>query len=211
MKKLLNTVYLFFTALLLSSLSVSVFAASAAEELQKELDNFNTLTANFEQRVSDSEFRLIDQQKGKLFLKQPGKFKWQYTDQDQDIVSDGKTIFFVMRDLEQVIKKDFANAVSSVPSLVLVTDPSKLTELYAVEKLSGQSGVTRFELLPKSLDSNYESVTVSFLNGNLQGLRFTDVLGQTTEVILSGAQNNPKISNSEFKVKIPKGFDVIEG
>jgi len=116
-----------------------------------------------------------------------------------------------MRDLEQVIKKDFANAVSSVPSLVLVTDPSKLTELYAVEKLSGQSGVTRFELLPKSLDSNYESVTVSFLNGNLQGLRFTDVLGQTTEVILSGAQNNPKISNSEFKVKIPKGFDVIEG
>ena len=190
---------------------MSVFAASAAEELQKELDNFNTLTANFEQRVSDSEFRLIDQQKGKLFLKQPGKFKWQYTDQDQDIVSDGKTIFFVMRDLEQVIKKDFANAVSSVPSLVLVTDPSKLTELYAVEKLSGQSGVTRFELLPKSLDSNYESVTVSFLNGNLQGLRFTDVLGQTTEVILSGAQNNPKISNSEFKVKIPKDFDVIEG
>lgn len=211
MKRLLNTVYLFFAALLLSSLSMSVFAASAAEELQKELDNFNTLTANFEQRVSDSEFRLIDQQKGKLFLKQPGKFKWQYTDQDQDIVSDGKTIFFVMRDLEQVIKKDFANAVSSVPSLVLVTDPSKLTELYAVEKLSGQSGVTRFELLPKSLDSNYESVTVSFLNGNLQGLRFTDVLGQTTEVILSGAQNNPKISNSEFKVKIPKGFDVIEG
>ena len=211
MKRLLNTVYLFFAALLLSSLSMSVFAASAAEELQKELDNFNTLTANFEQRVSDSEFRLIDQQKGKLFLKQPGKFKWQYTDQDQDIVSDGKTIFFVMRDLEQVIKKDFANAVSSVPSLVLVTDPSKLTELYAVEKLSGQSGVTRFELLPKSLDSNYESVTVSFLNGNLQGLRFTDVLGQTTEVILSGAQNNPKISNSEFKVKIPTGFDVIEG
>lgn len=211
MKRLLNTVYLFFAALLLSSLSMSVFAASAAEELQKELDNFNTLTANFEQRVSDSEFRLIDQQKGKLFLKQPGKFKWQYTDQDQDIVSDGKTIFFVMRDLEQVIKKDFANAVSSVPSLVLVTDPSKLTELYAVEKLSGQSGVTRFELLPKSLDSNYESVTVSFLNGNLQGLRFTDVLGQTTEVILSGAQNNPKISNSEFKVKIPKDFDVIEG
>jgi len=66
MKKLLNTVYLFFTALLLSSLSVSVFAASAAEELQKELDNFNTLTANFEQRVSDSEFRLIDQQNARL-------------------------------------------------------------------------------------------------------------------------------------------------
>ena len=208
MKSLLNFVYLVCASLLFSAYA---FAQSDAEELQQQLGNFNTLIANFEQRVSDQNFKLVDVQKGKLFLKQPGKFKWQYADQDQDIVSDGKTIFFVMRDLEQVIKKDFANAITTVPSLILVTDSSKLTELFAIKKLSSQGGITRFQLLPKSLDSNYESVEVSFLNGKLLGLRLVDVLSQTTEIILSETQNNPKISRSEFKVKIPQGYDVIEG
>ena len=208
MKSLLIYTYVLCVSLVLST---QAFARVAAEELQQQLDNFDSLIASFEQRVSDQNFKLIDVQKGKFFLKQPGKFKWQYADQDQDIVSDGKTIFFVMRDLEQVIKKDFANAIATVPSLILVTDSSKLTELFAIEKLSSQGGVTRFQLLPKSLDSNYESVDVSFLNGKLLGLRLVDVLGQTTEVILSETQNNPKISRSEFKVKIPQGYDVIEG
>lgn len=208
MKSLLIYTYVLCVSLVLST---QAFARVAAEELQQQLDNFDSLIASFEQRVSDQNFKLIDVQKGKFFLKQPGKFKWQYADQDQDIVSDGKTIFFVMRDLEQVIKKDFANAIATVPSLILVTDSSKLTELFAIEKLASQGGVTRFQLLPKSLDSNYESVDVSFLNGKLLGLRLVDVLGQTTEVILSETQNNPKISRSEFKVKIPQGYDVIEG
>ena len=208
MKILLIYTYVLCVSLVLST---QAFARVAAEELQQQLDNFDSLIASFEQRVSDQNFKLIDVQKGKFFLKQPGKFKWQYADQDQDIVSDGKTIFFVMRDLEQVIKKDFANAIATVPSLILVTDSSKLTELFAIEKLASQGGVTRFQLLPKSLDSNYESVDVSFLNGKLLGLRLVDVLGQTTEVILSETQNNPKISRSEFKVKIPQGYDVIEG
>ena len=208
MKSLLIYTYVLCVSLVLST---QAFARVAAEELQQQLDNFDSLIASFEQRVSDQNFKLIDVQKGKFFLKQPGKFKWQYADQDQDIVSDGKTIIFVMRDLEQVIKKDFANAIATVPSLILVTDSSKLTELFAIEKLASQGGVTRFQLLPKSLDSNYESVDVSFLNGKLLGLRLVDVLGQTTEVILSETQNNPKISRSEFKVKIPQGYDVIEG
>ena len=208
MKSLLIYTYVLCVSLVLST---QAFARVAAEELQQQLYNFDSLIASFEQRVSDQNFKLIDVQKGKFFLKQPGKFKWQYADQDQDIVSDGKTIFFVMRDLEQVIKKDFANAIATVPSLILVTDSSKLTELFAIEKLASQGGVTRFQLLPKSLDSNYESVDVSFLNGKLLGLRLVDVLGQTTEVILSETQNNPKISRSEFKVKIPQGYDVIEG
>lgn len=192
-------------------LNSHAFAQTAVKELQQELQNFKTLTADFEQKVINQDLRLLDVQKGKFFLQRPGKFKWQYTDQDQDIVSDGKTIFFVMRDLEQVIKKDLSNAIKTVPSLILVTDVSKLVELFAIEKLPSQARVSRFQLLPKSLDSNYESVTVSFLNGKLLSLRLTDVLGQTTEVVLSDTKNNPKISRREFQVKIPKGFDVIEG
>ena len=184
---------------------------TAAQELQKELNSFNSLIANFEQRVISPDLRLIDVQSGQFFLKQPGKFKWKYAGDEQDIVADGKIIYFVMRDLEQVIKRDFSTAIQTVPSLILVTEPSKLSELFAIEKLPSKARATRFQLLPKTLDSNYESVTVSFLNGKLFSLRLIDVLGQTTEVVLSATKNNPDISSEEFKVNIPKGYDVIQG
>ena len=86
-----------------------------------------------------------------------------------------------------------------------------MTELFAIQRLSSQARAERFELLPKTLDANYDSVIVSFLNDKLLGLRLVDVLGQTTEVIFSSTQNNPPISSDEFKVNIPEGFDVIQG
>ena len=204
---------LLFVSVLQFVISAQVHSASqsAAQELQKELNSFKSLTANFEQRVIGQDLKLIDVQRGKFFLKQPGKFKWKYDDGEQDIVSDGKIIYFVMRDLEQVIKRDFETAIQTVPSLILVTDSSKLSELFAIEKLPSKTRSTRFQLLPKSLDSNYESVSVSFLNGKLLSLRLVDILGQTTEVVLSSTKNNPSISNQEFRVTIPKGYDVIQG
>ena len=97
-------------------------SVNAAQQLQAQLDKFSTLTADFEQRVIDQDNQLIDVHTGRFFLKQPGFFKWEYADDEQDIVSDGEKIVFIMRDLEQVIERDFANALESVPSLILVTD-----------------------------------------------------------------------------------------
>lgn len=211
---LFNTVLfgvVLFSAALFGATAASAQQQTAAQELQQELESFKSLTADFEQRVINQDLKLIDLQTGKFFLQRPGLFKWQYSGGEQDIVSDGETIFFVMRDLEQVIKKDFDTAIQTVPSLILVTDSSKLSELFAIEKLAGQERVKRFQLLPKSLDSNYESVMVSFLNGKLLGLRLVDVLGQTTEVILSATKNNPEIPQAEFKAAIPADYDVIEG
>ena len=183
----------------------------ASTELQKELESFTTLKADFEQRVINQDNQLVDVLTGKFYLKRPGLFKWEYADDEQDIVSDGKTISFIMSDLEQVIERDFSTAIETVPSLILVTDSSKLTDLFAISKLPSQSSVNRFELLPKSLDSNYESVSVSFLNGKLLSLRLVDVLGQTTEVILSDTQINPPIADSEFRVSVPENYDVVQG
>ncbi len=183
----------------------------ASTELQKELESFTTLKADFEQRVINQDNQLVDVLTGKFYLKRPGLFKWEYADDEQDIVSDGKTISFIMSDLEQVIERDFSTAIETVPSLILVTDSSKLTDLFAISKLPSQSSVNLFELLPKSLDSNYESVSVSFLNGKLLSLRLVDVLGQTTEVILSDTQINPPIADSEFRVSVPENYDVVQG
>lgn len=187
-----------------------VFSQTAAEELQQQLESFTSLTADFEQRVISQDLKLVDMLTGRFFLQRPGKFKWEYADDQQDIVSDGNKIYFLMNDLEQVIERDFATALETVPSLILVTDASKLSALFAIEKnKSSRSDI--FNLLPKSLDSNYESVTVSFLNGKLLGLRLVDVLGQTTEIILTNVTNDPKIPNSEFEVVVPEGYDVIQG
>lgn len=206
----------------------NIWANDIVAELRVKLDVFESLSANFEQRVISQDLQLLDQLTGRFSLQRPGKFKWDYvgeldldekskaenSPQDEDrqqIVSDGENIYFLMYDLEQVIIRDFTTALNTVPSLVLVSDSSKLSELFEITKNHDQRGVSQYELKPKSIDSSYESLMVNFADDKLLGLRMIDGLGQTTEITFNSIVNNPELPSNEFEIDIPEGFDVIGG
>jgi len=129
----------------------------------------------------------------------------------QLIVSDGKKIYFQMNDLEQVIVRDLQVAIDSVPSLILVSDLSKLGELFAVSQSREAGNVDLFELKPLSPQSTYTSILLSFVDGDLIGLRIIDGLGQSTEVIIQSAIDYSELGESEFDFVMPKNFDIVEG
>lgn len=186
-------------------------AANPVAELKQRLAKLNNVAADFEQRVIGQRGELIEQTKGVLFLKSPGKFKWQYADDHQLIVSDGKQIQFLMNDLEQVIIRDFQEAAISVPSLVLVSDLSKLDELFTIRSIPNEFQETQFELMPKSESASYDSLLLTFVQNELASLRIIDGLGQITEINLQGQLRYRTIPESEFTVSIPSGFDVVKG
>ena len=197
-----------FTLLLLIFFQ-NVIANDVVSELREKLDAFKSLSADFEQRVISQDSQLLSQQNGRFYLLRPGKFKWSYAENDQEIVSDGQKIYFLIPDLEQIIIRDFNNALSTVPSLVLVSDSSKLDQLFDIKKKQSRQSLSQYELKPKSTDSSYDSLLVSFTNNQLLGLRMIDGLGQTTEIILNDVKNNPDLPEAEFQFDIPDGYDVI--
>jgi len=190
---------------------VEVSAASASGNLSSHLQKLKNVTAKFEQRVIGTDARLLEQSTGTLYLKKPGKFKWVYDDQQQLIVSDGSKIYFQMNDLEQVIVRDLQAAIASVPSLILVSDLSKLDELFSISQKKAAGNVDLFELKPKSPQSTYTSILLSFVDGDLIGLRIIDGLGQSTEVTMQSVIDYSALDPVEFEFSIPKNFDVVEG
>jgi len=156
--KTLSTLFasiLLFTFLSTAALAVSP-SVSAIDNLSSHLQKLKNVTAKFEQRVIDTSAQLLEQATGTLYLQKPGKFKWVYDDQQQLIVSDGKKIYFQMNDLEQVIVRDLQVAIDSVPSLILVSDLSKLGELFAVSQSREAGNVDLFELKPLSPQSSQQ-------------------------------------------------------
>jgi len=192
-------------------LSTTASAASASGNLSSHLQKLKNVTAKFEQRVIGTDSKLLEQSTGILYLKKPGKFKWVYDDQQQLIVSDGSKIYFQMNDLEQVIVRDLQVAIASVPSLILVSDLSKLDKLFSVSQNKAAGNVDLFELKPKLPQSTYSSILLSFVDGNLIGLRIIDGLGQSTEVTMQSAIDYSILDSSEFEFSIPKNFDIVEG
>jgi outer membrane lipoprotein carrier protein len=64
------------------------------DALQKKYSKMNSLAADFIQLYHGVDGRTI-REGGRLYLKKPGKARWEYTSPEKKVfVSDGKNIFF---------------------------------------------------------------------------------------------------------------------
>jgi len=207
MRYIVNTVAL---------LSIFLFSGAALSNadmtaLASNLQRIENVKANFEQRVIGQDAQLLEVSTGVLYLQKPGKFKWEYSNQEQLIVSDGEKIYFQMNDLEQVIERDFQQAIETVPSLVLVSDLSKLDALFDVDAKKSFGNVDIFYLTPKAAQSTYSSIVLSFMESNLLSLKIIDGIGQSTEVVMQSKLDYSELSSNEFNYSAPQGYDLIQG
>ena len=97
MKKLLT-----FCALFSLICSTTAFA-DAKSELQQRLSQINSLSSQFQQRVSDAEGKVVQQGEGTLQIKHPNLFKMEISSpQESEMVSDGKTLFITSKVLTSI-------------------------------------------------------------------------------------------------------------
>ncbi len=207
-----NMIRVIFSALVVASImnfSAAAKAQSASDKLQNVLSKLSAMQADFSQRVISVDKQLLDETSGRFFLSRPGKFKWDYADDGQKIISDGKKIYFYNPDLEQVIVRSLKNATAQVPSLILVANDARLDELFAVKILPTSVGLQWYSLTPKSEEATYQQMKLGFVGGELSSINIVDGLGQTTQLQLSAVQTRKSIASKEFAFEIPEGADVI--
>ena len=115
--------------------------SSAPTPLDRYLKNLKTLRVTFLQTVADAHGAEIGRSTGTLIVERPGKFSWDIHPQSvqqgaatgpgaaapqatapgsgQLMVSDGRNLWYLDRDLEQVTVRPVTAALSATPAMLL--------------------------------------------------------------------------------------------
>jgi outer membrane lipoprotein carrier protein len=175
------------------------------------LAEFKTLHAQFKQELYNEHGTLLETSQGEVYIQRPNQFRWDYQKPYQQlIVADGKKVWVYDVDLEQVSVRSVKKALGKTPAILLsshthVEEDFIVTELYSKEK-----GVERFELIPKDLDAQFDSIRLSLQNNRLKGFELVDNLGQLTLITFSKEQRNIEVDQKLFTFFPPAGVDVVE-
>ncbi|MBP3363653.1 MAG: outer membrane lipoprotein chaperone LolA [Pseudomonas sp.] len=203
----------FVSMLLLPVLAFSSLSAHADAESVKRLGQLwgsDTITARFSQLTLDGSGTQLQETAGEMSVKRPGLFYW-HTDapQEQLMVSDGQKVSLWDPDLEQVTIKKLDQRLTQTPALLLSGDVSKISESFDIT--SKQAGdVMDFTLKPKTKDTLFDSLRLSFRGGKINDMQLIDSVGQRTNILFTGVKVNEPVPASKFKFDIPKGADVIQ-
>ncbi len=188
-----------------------VHAASGMDQLNRFHNGVTSIEADFYQVLKDTSDHTVQESSGKVWIKRPGLFRWEYNDPyPQVIVADGERIWIYDPELDQVTIKQESRAIGNAPALVLsgkypLSRDFKLSEVDRGDKYHWVS------LVPKQEDSDFAEISVAFLDDVLIMLELKDNLGQRTRIHFKSQKTNADIDASRFKFIIPPGTDVIGG
>lgn len=201
--------------LLLSVLSVTSVAVAADEEvavqrLTELLNQAQTIEARFSQLTLDGGGTQLQETAGQLALKRPGLFRW-HTDapMEQLLVSNSEKVWLYDPDLQQVTIQTLDQRLTHTPALLLSGDVSKIRENFDISYNEGGS-VVDFILKPKSKDTLFDSLRLSFRNQVLNDMQLIDSIGQRTNILFLNVKMNEPQDDAQFTFEIPAGADVIQ-
>ncbi len=200
--------------LLVSALSLSSAAVFAAEQdvqrLSQLLNQSKTIEAGFSQLTLDASGSSLQETTGNMTVQRPGLFYW-HTDapQEQVVVSDGAKVTLWDPDLEQATIKKLDQRLTQTPALLLSGDISKISESFDISSKE-QGEVLDFVLKPKTRDTLFDSLSLSFRKGLVNNMRLVDSVGQRTDILFNNVKVNQPVPAGKFRFDVPKGADVIQ-
>lgn len=193
----------------LSALIISpAQGADVVSSLEARYEAIFSLSADFTQ-VSEGLSSTDGKSGGKVYFKKPGKIRWAYTgDVTDEIIGDGKTLWFYQPDLNQAFKMtgrrpdistDFLSGMGSIRKYFTYTiSPAK-------------KGLISIRLEPRKTHPQIKSLILVVDKKKLLVREFIlkDHYGNTTDVSFSGITLNAPIGDKLFSFSPPTGTDVI--
>jgi outer membrane lipoprotein carrier protein len=203
-----------FLLAVLAAVAVAPAAYAAATPLDSYLDDMKTLRATFLQTLADAHGKEIDRSTGTLIVSRPGKFSWEIhpqgssTGSGQLMVADGRNLWFLDRDLQQVTVKPADAALSATPAMLLsgTVDVRKNFNISAAPKRDGLDWVL---VEPHGSEADFRRALMGFDGKELKRMILEDKLGQTATVVFDHVERNGKVAPEEVSFTPPAGVDVI--
>ncbi|MCY3812583.1 MAG: outer membrane lipoprotein chaperone LolA [Gammaproteobacteria bacterium] len=199
-------------ALLLVLLVPMRAGADDAPQLAKLLDGMTTLSAEFEQTVTNRFGDVLQAATGRMHLKRPMRLRWELDEPyPQLVVTNGETLWVYDPDLEQVTVQPLAEALTGSPAVFLTGTVADLRRNFSVLATEPpEAGGSRFELTPVDPNAVYGELALTFAaDGSLAGIDIADHLDQLTRVAFTVRDDDAVLESDLFEFTVPTGVDVI--
>jgi outer membrane lipoprotein carrier protein len=203
----------FFLAVLAMA-AVAPAAFAAATPLDSYLDDMKTLRATFLQTLADAHGKEIDRSTGTLIVSRPGKFSWEIHPQGsgaesgQLMVADGRNLWFLDRDLQQVTVKPADAALSATPAMLL-SGTVDVRKNFTITPAPKRDGLDWVLVEPHGSEADFRHALMGFDGKDLKRMILEDKLGQTATVMFDHVERNGKVAPEEVSFTPPAGVDVI--
>jgi len=185
-------------------------ADDGERQLRAFLSDLDSLRAGFEQKLFNESGELLETAEGELYLQRPGKFNWTYqSPYQQQIITDGKTLWIYDQDLEQVTIRNMGESMQASPAAIL-GGSANIDELYDITELGELEGYDWVRLESRNDDSQYSDVRMGFDGRELGMMILSDNLSQTTRIDFSNVVLNTDIDAAQFEFTPPPDVDVID-
>jgi len=191
--------------LLIGLLPVAVNAATDAQLLKQKLAKSRIINAQFSQRVSNSEGKILNESSGTLAISRPGKFRWEVILPEQElIVSDGQTMWMYSPFIEQVTLFNLEGAIAGTPFILLSGANESQWANYQVTKNNKQFKVTDISGSMQDKEFIFE-----FNNAdNVSKFVVIEAQGQRSEFSLRHKKLSDTWNDEFFKFSIPEGIEI---
>ena len=194
---------------LIAGLMLLFASQASAHKIDEFLKNLQTFQADFEQVVESGSGMTLPVY-GVFYLKRPGLFRWDYEGETaQLIVADGKRVWLLDRELDQVSHQSQKTALRGTPAQLL-SGQGSVERHFSIHRDYEANGLQWTQLIPKDEDSQMEQVSVAFDGNQLKRLEMTDKFNQTTRFKFTNPTRNPRLDGALFRFEAPPGFDVWE-
>ncbi|MGH7850758.1 MAG: LolA family protein, partial [Thermodesulfobacteriota bacterium] len=136
-----------------------------------------------------------------------------YKDQ---IVSDGRTLWFYNEEEKQVIESPLNQVSETESTSTLLSGLGKIKDLYKTSFTeSGEfeaDGSYLIDLRPKEVGEDYNKVTLAINKSTMMvnTLYLYDPFGNLTKVLLKNVEVDKGVSDSLFDFKAPSGVEIIK-
>lgn len=207
------TQVIFLYALLFKVCSAAVYAEeSDFEHLDSLLSDINTLSADVQQLIVESDGGILEESKIQMLLKKPNGFYWETLDPFPElIVTNGTKLWNYQPDLEQVVIEDWDSSRSELAAQLLSGEIERLKEEYSIVRVNELNNEHQeFELTPKAADSVYDVVSINFMNTALESIYLDSKNGQQTVWRFENLISNKPIADTQFEFLPPADIEIIE-
>jgi outer membrane lipoprotein carrier protein len=188
-------------------------AEDLVHAVEKRYAAIHTLTANFTQTFRSGELGQSVVERGRIFVRRPGRMRWDYREPEKKIFvvdEDGTTLSYVPADLTAVRARLPADA----PHLDLLMGRSNLLEDFAAGEVTLKDpafpGSRALKLVPRRPMEGIEMVYLEIEPRLLtvERVLVMDPLGNESDLVLDRVTENAVVRPDVFDVRVPPGVSV---
>lgn len=206
----------------LAFLGVSALAAAKAdpslqiaEAVDKRYNSLRSLKADFTEIYKGA--GLQRQESGTLWLKKPGKMRWEYRDPREKLfISDGKTAYFYVPGDRQARRASMKKLDDLRSPLRYLLGKSRLRKELQDLALSREAqplapGNKVLRGVPRHLADRVEQVLLEITPDSLIArIVIMEVDGSTTDFRFSKVEKDPSVADERFRFRVPAGVELVE-